>query len=166
MLKTLNEILIPLGISKAAYQQMRSQWANPPKYKEVRPNTRGRGAEYFYDEDEVVKAITDFRSRSKRGNQEANVLRSNMTMREKILDALSRHKLRRKQLQELLRAMSGSNKIDFDLTFDDLVDDQVIYQPDKFGSPGVYAIQGQTPFSDVMKEEMDKPQPPTEPNNQ
>lgn len=145
MLKRLEEILAPIGLSKMGYHQMRQRGAVLPVYKVCRPNTKGRGAEYLFEEEEVLKAITEFREKARESKgQAADPSYGSMTMREKIIDILSRHAMRRSELRDLLGAAKGSKAQEFDLMFNDLVAQETIHQPNQFSAPGKYAVKLQS----------------------
>jgi len=148
-LKTLRDILSGLGLSMASYQQIRREFSNPPGYKETKPNPHGRGAQYLYDEDEVVKAVTEFRSRVRQSRVQAvqfgPAAHKQMTVREQILEWLQKYPLRKKEVQDLIGAAKKPKSVEFDLMWDDLIADEVIWQPDQFGKPGKYAIKQVSP---------------------
>lgn len=62
-LKRLDDILVELGMTKASYFQLPTRGIKTPAFREKRPNTRGRGTEYLYDEDEVKAAVEALKSR-------------------------------------------------------------------------------------------------------
>lgn len=139
-LKRLDDILTPLGITKGGYRQMVNCGMKLVEWKTYQKNTRGRGAEYLYEEEEVVEAIRLYRSKK------ARVIESGpqrpATVVEAILNLFRvRKMMKRAEVRETLGLTKGPKLQEFERSFNDLVNKEVIHQPNTFAEPGVYALK-------------------------
>jgi hypothetical protein len=138
-LKRLDDILTPLGITKGNYRQMAHGGMKLPTWKNFQKNTRGRGAEYLYDEEEVVEAIRLYRSRRTRTIESGPERPA--TMAEMILNLFRVRRMKRSEARDTLGVTKGSKLQEFERTFNDLANKDVLHQPNKFSEPGVYALK-------------------------
>jgi len=138
-LKRLDDILNPLGITKGSFRQMGQNGMKIPSWKTFQKNTRGRGAEYLYEEIEVVEAIRVYRSRHLRAV--ADKEEDQVTMTEAILNLFGVQKMKRSAARDTLGITKGAKLQEFERAFNDLVNKGVLHQPNKFSEPGVYAVK-------------------------
>lgn len=145
---------------KGNYFQMKNRGFEPPSWVEVRKNTRGRGAEYLYEEDEVRKAVLDFKQRIVAG---FSPKKGPMQLSEKVKIILTKAPKTRMMLQKELGIDSSSHRMygKLNITLNALMDDGEVIRRDVIGGPPWYYF---VPEVDRKKtEESVAPPPPLPP---
>jgi len=159
MKKRLDEILLEIGMTQYNYWQLRYRGVDLPHWVEQRANTRGRGAEYLYDEDEVKKVVKDHRERVASG---LGSKKGPMPLPEKVKIILGKGPKTRKMLMKELGIDSSSHRLygKLNITLNALMDDgDVVTNTGAVGSAQYYYL-----VTDKLPAvEVDAPPPPPPP---
>jgi hypothetical protein len=134
-LRTLDEILPALGLTKYNYWQLKYRGANLPQEEGYAQTGRGRPMN-LYDPEKVIAAVTEYRNRA------ATVRHGPQPVIEKVRIVLTSGPKTRKEIEDALGAVTENQRGGVNKALNDLEDRRIVERQSVMGSADKYALKG------------------------